>query len=70
MKKKDALYISILMIFPLLLIYVLLGQDHTFGHTVDWLNQHVMISDALRYAMQKIWKNSKLKSINKSVLGL
>ena len=51
MKKKDALYISILMIFPLLLIYVLLGQDHTFGHTVDWLNQHVMISDALRYAM-------------------
>lgn len=34
---------------------------------VDSFN-HIL--DALRYAMQKIWKNSKLKSINKSVLGL
>lgn len=53
MKKKDYLYILILMMIPLILIWGIVPEGKLFGHNVDWLNQHVMIGDALRHAIRK-----------------
>ena len=33
------------------MIFVLKGQ-HLFGNSIDWFNQHVMLSDALRQAIR------------------
>ena len=51
MKKKDYIYISIFIITPLLIIFLCKDNNQIFGNLVDWLNQHVMIGDALRHAI-------------------
>lgn len=51
MKKKDYIYMLSLFIITISLIFVLKGQ-HLFGNSIDWYNQHVMLSDALRQAIR------------------
>ena len=51
MKKKDYIYMLSLFIITISLIFVLKGQ-HLFGNSIDWFNQHVMLSDALRQAIR------------------
>lgn len=51
MKKKDYIYLLSLFIITISLVFVLKGQ-HLFGNSVDWFNQHVTISDALRQAIR------------------
>lgn len=52
MKKKDFLYMFILLAIPLMLVGFLLPSGKIFGNSVDWFNQHVMISDTLRHAIR------------------
>lgn len=52
MKKKDYLYMFILLIIPLILVYFFVSDGKIFGNTVDWFNQHVMISDTLRHTIR------------------
>ena len=40
-----------LFIITISMIFVLKGQ-HLFGNSIDWFNQHVMLSDALRQAIR------------------
>ena len=51
MKKKDYIYMLSLFIITISMIFVLKGQ-HLFGNSIDWFNQHVMLSDALRQAIR------------------
>lgn len=51
MKKKDYIYMLSLFIITISLVFVLKGQ-HLFGNSIDWFNQHVTLSDALRQAIR------------------
>ena len=51
MKKKDYIYMLSLFIITISLIFVL-KEQHLFGNSIDWFNQHVMLSDALRQAIR------------------
>ncbi|MDO5813258.1 MAG: YfhO family protein [Bacillota bacterium] len=51
MKKKDYLYMLSLSIITISLVFVLKGH-HLFGNSIDWYNQHVTLSDALRQAIR------------------
>lgn len=53
MKKKDYLYMLILLVIPLILVNFIVPGDKLFGNSIDWLNQHVMIGDALRHAIRE-----------------
>lgn len=53
MKKKDYLYMGLLVSIPLFLIAICMNEHEIFGHSVDWFNQHVILSDALRHTIRK-----------------
>lgn len=53
MKKKDFLYMFILLVTVSILVALLVPDNRIFGNSIDWFNQHVMLSDALRHAMNK-----------------
>lgn len=53
MKKKDYLYTLILLTIPILLLFIILPNHKLFGNSVDWLNQHVVLADALRQAIKE-----------------
>ena len=53
MKRKDYLYIFLLMMIPLLFLFIITSQNLLFGNKVDWFNQHITIADALRHAIRE-----------------
>lgn len=53
MKRKDYLYIFLLIMIPLLFLFIITSQNLLFGNKVDWFNQHITIADALRHAIRE-----------------
>ena len=53
MKRKDYLYIFLLIMIPLLFLFIITSQNLLFGNKVDWFNQHIIIADALRHAIRE-----------------
>lgn len=51
MKKKDYIYMLSLTIITISLVFVL-KRHNLFGNSIDWFNQHVALSDTLRYAIR------------------